>query len=622
MAIEKVIDIVVNKDGAVSGINDIKKSFEVLKKTAEDLQKEIDNTTDPERLKLLKKQLDDVNKSLAKTGKGFEGAGKKAKGLNTVIKGIGLSLKALGIGLVVGLLVKLGDVFGKNQKVVNFFNVAMIALEKVFSDLFDVVFKGGEKWVKFIKEAFENPQEKLKQFGDAIKENIEERFNSVIKLGGIFTKFFKKLFERDFKGAFEEYKNGLKELPDILTGVNNSYEKGTKAIEEGAKSLKEYAKETIKTANSINELRTNFVQLENQQIRIKEAADRDAELQRQIRDDYNKSISDRIKANDKLLKIIDVQEKAEIGSVQARINALKQEQKQLGFKQERDDEIYALNTEKRAIEAQQEGFRSEQELNRLALDKERIDLGLSENEAIKQRRIDELEFNAEQEKNELKKIEILRERIRLEQELIEEDIEYKKTLYKQDTQERVDAEQEYENAKQEIRQKGIQLDKQAEETKEGFVKKRMELQEALINKSFETANAIAKEGTKTAKGIAVAQATINTYQGITTELATKTVTPFEFGLKLANIASVTAIGFKSVRDILATDESGSSSLSGGGGSGSGIQAPSFNLVEGTGTNQIANTIQSQDKPRKTYVVGKDMTTRQELDRNTISTATL
>jgi len=53
------------------------------------------------------------------------------------------------------------------------------------------------------------------------------------------------------------------------------------------------------------------------------------------------------------------------------------------------------------------------------------------------------------------------------------------------------------------------------------------------------------ENTKAGKAAAAASALINTYQGITAELATKTATPFGFALKLANIAATAAIGFKS-----------------------------------------------------------------------------
>ena len=55
--------------------------------------------------------------------------------------------------------------------------------------------------------------------------------------------------------------------------------------------------------------------------------------------------------------------------------------------------------------------------------------------------------------------------------------------------------------------------------------------------------------------------------------------------------------------------------------GGGAQAPAFNLVEGTGTNQVASSIQNQE-PVKAFVVSSDMTSGQELDRNIKENASL
>lgn len=71
--------------------------------------------------------------------------------------------------------------------------------------------------------------------------------------------------------------------------------------------------------------------------------------------------------------------------------------------------------------------------------------------------------------------------------------------------------------------------------------------------------------------------------------------------------------------------------SGGGASGSGAsasapsapQAPTFNVVGTSGANQIAQTIGQQSQaPVKAYVVSRDVTTQQALDRNIVKSATL
>jgi hypothetical protein len=142
--------------------------------------------------------------------------------------------------------------------------------------------------------------------------------------------------------------------------------------------------------------------------------------------------------------------------------------------------------------------------------------------------------------------------------------------------------------------------------------------------SFGKVSELLGKNSKAGKAFAVSQALINTYQGITAELATKTATPFEFGVKLVNIASVVGIGFKAVKDILKTPEM---SLGGGGasapsGGGAGSSAPTFNVVGNAGVNQIATTLGKEQPPVQAFVVSKQMTNQQEMDRNIVKNATL
>jgi len=128
--------------------------------------------------------------------------------------------------------------------------------------------------------------------------------------------------------------------------------------------------------------------------------------------------------------------------------------------------------------------------------------------------------------------------------------------------------------------------------------------------------------------MAAAAALINTYQGITAELATKTVTPFEIGLKIANVAIIAATGFKAVKNILSVKVPGG----GGGGSvpdgasaagGGAPTAPSFNVVGASGANQLAQSIGAQQQqPIQAYVVANNVTTAQSLQRNIIESATI
>jgi hypothetical protein len=77
--------------------------------------------------------------------------------------------------------------------------------------------------------------------------------------------------------------------------------------------------------------------------------------------------------------------------------------------------------------------------------------------------------------------------------------------------------------------------------------------------------------------------------------------------------------------ISAINASGVKGGSGGGGgmSAPSINAPRFNVVGANGINQVAQTIgQQNNNPIKAYVVAKDVTTAQSLDRNIVSSASM
>jgi hypothetical protein len=173
----------------------------------------------------------------------------------------------------------------------------------------------------------------------------------------------------------------------------------------------------------------------------------------------------------------------------------------------------------------------------------------------------------------------------------------------------------------------LAADKKALKDKELADEKALQAQKLnTLGVSFGKVSELLGKNSKAGKAFAISQALINTYQGITAELATKTATPFEFGVKLVNIASVVGIGFKAVKDILKTPEmstggGGVSAPSGGGGAG-GTSAPTFNVVGNAGVNQIATTLGKEQPPVQAFVVSKQMTNQQEMDRNIVKNATL
>lgn len=167
-----------------------------------------------------------------------------------------------------------------------------------------------------------------------------------------------------------------------------------------------------------------------------------------------------------------------------------------------------------------------------------------------------------------------------------------------------------------LRREDLERQRKANEEE---LKRKQALETSKLNLTKGTLGNISEalnENSEAGKAFAAAQALINTYQGISAELATKTATPFEFGLKLVNIATTTAIGLKSVKDILSTNPKGvSASLGGSATQGAAAPSPSFNLISGSGTNQIAESIAGDRQPIKAYVVSGEMSTQQALDRS-------
>jgi hypothetical protein len=220
----------------------------------------------------------------------------------------------------------------------------------------------------------------------------------------------------------------------------------------------------------------------------------------------------------------------------------------------------------------------------------------------------ELEATTEQQKFDLELEKIERERVAKENELIALGV---------DAESRLEILKSFELRKSQI----TDAFRQSEIDKEKILQ---EQRLSLVSNTFGKMANMFEQNSKAGKAFAIAQALINTYQGITAELATKTATPFEFGIKLANIASTAAIGFKAVKNILKTKPNSGASvspISEGGGGGASAPTPQFNVVGNTGVNQLAQTLNTQ-QPIEAFVVASNVTSAQSINRNIVQNASL
>lgn len=135
------------------------------------------------------------------------------------------------------------------------------------------------------------------------------------------------------------------------------------------------------------------------------------------------------------------------------------------------------------------------------------------------------------------------------------------------------------------------------------------------------------ENTAVGKAAAVASTIISTYSSAQKAYESQLSIPTPDAPIRAKIAAGIAIagGLLNVKKILSVKTekskgSQSASVSGVGGNSS-VPRPQFNVAGDAGVNQIASTLANQP-PVKAYVVGKEVSTQQSLDRNIVKNATL
>ena len=196
--------------------------------------------------------IDKATKSTKKLGKETEGVGEASKKSAGGVKKLTVGFKALAKASgIVFLLNKAFEIFqevlGKNQRVVDLFDIAMESLSIAFNDLFSFLSGNVGKVTGWFKDMFENPAEKIRELGDTIKDAFIDRFNQALEVLGLVAKSFGQLIQGEFSAAFETIKEAGKETVDVFTGVDKSYEKV-------AETIKTYVSETVKSAKATIEL--------------------------------------------------------------------------------------------------------------------------------------------------------------------------------------------------------------------------------------------------------------------------------------------------------------------------------------------------------------------------------
>ena len=604
------------------------------------------------------KNLDEFQKEYAKLEKEVVSANEKtAESLEKVEKGAKDGAKGIKkVGVSIGNLAKASGIIFLLQKAFEFVSSAVQENQEVMDGL-NVVFKTAQ--IIF--------NEVLGVITDVYKSvtSASENFDALGKvMGGLLT-----IAVTPLKVAFYGIQLGIQAAqlaweqsvfgdgdPETIKALNESIAETKANLEEVADAAVDAGKdvvtnfaEAVQEAGAIgsqlvvgvkeisveaaletakaNQALEKSAQIAAAQSRILlEQYDRQAELQRQIRDDETKSIAERQAANNELNNILDKQEE-EMTKNAALVKAAAQAQFDLTGKTEDYVAVLEAEAEVQGIASQITGFRSEQQTNANALLKEATELTNAQAESESLLSIEQKRFNAEQIEDELLRLERLAEIDALEAE--QETIRLQAIVDNAaaGTQAKIDAQIALDDFTEQSRQTNLSRDKEIADAKieisntEAEAKKKNLDDTANVLESF---SAIAGKETAAGKAFAVAAATINTYRGVSDALAAVTITPFETALKFANAAAIGVAGIANVKKILSVQVPGGS----GGAPSGGVptptaQPPAFNVVGASGETQLADAIGGQtQRPARAYVVSNDVTTAQEMDRNIIEGASI
>ena len=552
-------------------------------------------------------QVAGVGEAAKKSKKGFGAMGKG-------VKAVGTALKAAGIGLIVAVIAGLTEAFSRNKKVMDKVSIAIGTVQEVFTQIANALISTYEAVAKS-SDNFDALGKVMSGILTVAISPFQLAFYGIKKaLLAAQLAWEDSFFGDGDENKMAELRKGIQETSADITRIADASMEAAKSV--GA-NISEAIDEVVNITNIASEnlskvsikaavaTATAYQQATDASIIAQAEAgkliafyDRQAEQQRQIRDNANASIEERQAANVKLGEILEEQEKQLLKQADAVLAGARAEVAKNDSIENRAALISA-EAAKAQVLADIEGKRSEQIANTNTLLLEQKGLTTSVTNAERDRAKAQRDFEAELELDPMAKVQKQREALRLENEAILADLESKRKLYKKGTQQRVDAEQEYLNKKQVLTQAVVTLDKAEADAKEATLQ--------AISGGITALGKLAGENASLQKATGVSTAIIDTYIGANKAFAQGGTAGFVTG------GAIIASGLANVATILSTklpNESGSQNVPQGGAS-----APSFNLIEGTGLNSLENSVNGAgSKPVKAYVTSGDITTAQQADR--------
>ena len=566
------------------------------------------------------KQVDELKQGVKETNKAAADSKSSFGKMKGGISAVGTAFKALGVGLIVAAFAKLAEMLGQNQVVMDKLSVISETVNVVFQKLIQTALQVGEK----LTGAFTSPQDALKSFWEALKQNVVNRVEGLIDLFGSLGKVIKGVFTRDLELMKEGAKDAGTAFIQLHTGLDElQQQKAAEGFKNLTKEIKEATKEGVAYGKAITALRNEVKLAEANQRQLQLTYQKDAELQRQIRDDISLTFEERIAANEELGRILDEQFAEEQALAQKKVALA-----QLELSKNKDNidlQVALINakTELADLDERITGQRSEQLTNLKALEAER--------DAAEEERLLKLKEQRLAEES----------RLALEKEAALLGLEFDKSISDQELQLLIDTE----NKKREILEQRIEQDKamrigaamdifnslhSLRETELNNEKANLDkqLENGLISqeKYDKKLKKIEKRAEERQKKQALVQILVSTAQGISKAIAAGAGIPFpaNLGAILSGVAAVVG-GMASAKAALSEA---------GGESGGDTPEPSITEDASTPTGGIGPqtpNIQGIEQnvlgggpppPTQAYVIESDISDAQALQQELDQQATL
>mgnify|MGYP000518800606 FL=1 len=616
----------------------------------------------------LKKEYSELEKEVVtaneKTADSLEAVEKGAKDSAKGVKKVGVSLK--GLAAATGIIFVLQKAFEfvssaiqENQQVMDGLNVVFKTAQIVFNEVLGVI----TDVYKSVTSASENFDALGKVIGGLLTiavTPLKVAFYGIqLGIQAAQLAWEQSLFGdgdpetiKTLNESIAETKANLEEVAvaavdagkDVVTNFAEAVSEAGAIGSQLVEGVKEISIEAALETAKANQALEKSAEIAAAQSRILlEQFDRQAELQRQIRDDETKSIAERQAANNELNTILEKQEEEMTKNAQL-VKAAAQAQFDLTGKTEDYVRVLEAEADIQGVAAQVTGFKSEQQTNANALTKEATELKNAELESESLLSIEKKRFNAELIEDELLRLSKLAEIDILEAEQETTRLQAIVDNAAAGTQAKVDAQIALDDFTEQSRQTNLTRDNEITQAKisndEKLTASKQKALDDLISiggaeTSFGKAMFLLKQAlaikemimeakkTITFASVASAKATVATAEGAAQ--TAKVGFPQNIPLLIGYAAQAAGI-ISAIKSATGTAKSAVSNIGGGGGSivePSAPQAPAFNVVGASGESQLADAIGGQtQKPTRAFVVSNDVTTAQELDRNIIEGASI